>query len=425
MNQIYNKIVLDNGLKIVSHKMPGRESVALGIWINVGGRYEDSKNKGISHFLEHLLFKGTRKFTCRQLKESIEGVGGSLNGFTSEELTCYLVKLPASYLKIGLNILSDMVINPTLPAREIEKEKTVILEELKMYRDLPQSYVYELLDELLWPKQPLGESIIGTVESVSRVNRSALTDFKNKYYTVSNMVISAAGNFEHKDLEQSISKLFSSFKMQGLNGFSKVIESQDKPRLKFFEKATEQTHVALGFKSFRRNHPLKHALGLLHVILGANMSSRLFNEVREKRGLAYEIGTQVKRYQDTGAFIVHAGIDNKKVCDAIQLILKEIKRISKNLVTADEFRRAKEFYVGQLKLGLEDTLEHMLWIGETNATLNRTFSLNEIIAEVERVDRSKICEVAAEIFREDNLNLSLIGPLAGAKTKLYKNLHLG
>jgi len=422
---MYKKKILNNGLKIVTHQMPKRESVALGIWIKVGGRYENSQNKGISHYLEHLLFKGTKNYSCRQLKESIEGIGGSLNGFTSEELTCYLVKVPANHLDIGLNILSDMVLNPSLPAQEIEKERTVILEELKMYRDLPQSYVYELLDELFWPGQPLGQPVIGTVESVNSINRKALSDFQQQHYTASNIAVSASGNLDYSKLEGKVAKIFSHFKPSGINTFQKVVEKQDKPGSKFLFKETEQTHMALGFRSFRREHPLKHALGILHIILGGNMSSRLFNEVREKRGLAYEIGTSVKRFQDTGAFIVHAGIDNNKVCQAVSLILKELKKTKKNLISPDEFKRSKEFYIGQLKLALEDTLEYMLWIGETTSLLNRTFSLQEIIAEVNRVKREDVREAASRIFTDANLNFSLIGPLKETEDKIREGLYIG
>ena len=421
---MYNKSILGNGLKIIAHRMPARHSVSLGIWIKVGGRYENNSNKGIAHFLEHLLFKGTKNYSCRKLKESIEGVGGSLNGFTSEELTCYLVKMPGVYLEKALNILSDMVIRPTLPAVEIKKEKPVILEELKMYRDLPQSYVYELLDELLWPEQPLGAPIIGTVDSVSRMSRKDIGSFKEDYYTASNMVISAAGELDEEKLKERVAKIFSRLPKKRENIFLKVKERQDEIGLKVFYKETEQTHMALGFRSFKRGHPLRHALGLLHIILGANMSSRLFDEVREKRGLAYEIGTAVKRFYDTGAFLVHAGIDNSKVYSAIPLILKELSKTKDGLVTNDEFKRAKEFYTGQLKLGLEDTMEHMLWIGETTATLDRTYSLGEIIAEVNSVSRADIREVARKLFRNDNLHLSLIGPLKGAEDKIRKQLIL-
>ncbi|MDI6606695.1 MAG: pitrilysin family protein, partial [Candidatus Omnitrophota bacterium] len=289
MTQSYQKSALDNGLKLVSYNMPQRQSLALGIWIKVGGRFEDAGNKGISHFLEHLLFKGTKKYSCRKIKESIEGVGGTLNAFTSEEVTCYLVKLPAAYQDLALDILSDMVLNPSLPAEEVEKERTVILEEIKMYKDLPQSYVHELLEGLLWPGQPLGMNIAGTFESVAGIKREEISLFRENHYTAPNIVISAAGLLEHEQLLEKIKGMFSSPAKKQLNQFLPAKDKQAKPQLKILHKETEQSHLALGFHSLRRDHPLRYALSLLHIILGANMSSRLFNEVREKRGLAYEI----------------------------------------------------------------------------------------------------------------------------------------
>ncbi len=425
MNPAYKKAVLDNGLKFVSHSMPQRQSLALGIWIKAGGRFENQKNKGVFHFLEHLLFKGTKKYSCRKIKESIEGVGGGLNGFTSEELTCYLVKIPARYLDLALDILSDMVLNPSLPEEELEKERGVILEEIKMYKDLPQSYVHELLDELLWPGQPLGLSIAGSIESVSGIKRPDIFSFKEDYYTAANIIVSAAGLLEHDALLEKINKIFAPCAKKELNKFLPVKEAQAKPQLKIFNKQTEQTHLAMGFHGcLKRDHPLKHALGLLHIILGANMSSRLFDEVREKRGLAYEIGTQVRLFKDTGAFIVRAGIDNRKVSDTIEVILNELARISSELVEEDEFRRAKEFYLGQLMLSLEDTQDHMLWIGESTASLDRTYTLEEAIAEVNKVALEDIRKVASHVFKENLLSLALIGPLQNQEKKIYARLHL-
>ncbi len=422
MTELYKKTILDNGLKIIAHQMSGKKSLGLGIWINIGGRYESSKNKGMAHFLEHLLFKGTKKYSCRKLKESIEGKGGALNGFTSEELTCYLVKVPCQYLEGALDVLSDMVINPALLDEDIEKEKTVILEEIKMYKDLPQSYVYELLDELLWPGQALGSPIIGTEESVSKVQRDDLASFKRESYTPSNIVVSAAGNLDYERLAKAVTKFFSSLKKETINTFLKAQEKQGIPQFKALHKDTEQTHLAMGFHSLKREHPLKHALGILHIILGANMSSRLFNEVREKRGLAYEIGTAVKRFSDTGAFIVHAGIDNRKVVETIKLISKELEKAKDTLVTKDEFLRAKEFYAGQLMLSLEDSLDHMLWIGETTAVLDKTYSLEDIIDEVNSVKREDVRQVAQAVFKKEKLNLSLIGPIKPIEEKIRKEI---
>jgi predicted Zn-dependent peptidase len=422
---VYKKVKLDNGLRIITHSMPKRHSVAVGIWIKVGGRYESEEHKGIAHFLEHLVFKGSKKYSCRKLKESIEGVGGSLNGFTSEEMTCYLAKLPERHLNLGLEILSDMAMNPKLMQEEIDKERTVILEEIKMYKDLPQSYVHELLDELLWPKHALGMPIAGTAESVSRINRENMSSFQKKHYTSSNMVVSVAGNLEHDKLTKKVRTIFSGVKTKHIDEFSAVKEEQKLPQFKLLAKETEQTHLSLGFHAFKREHPLRHALGLLHVILGANMSSRLFNELREKRGLAYEIGTNIRRFQDTGAFIVHAGIDNHKVEEAIMLILKELEKIKYKLVSTDEFRRAKDFYLGQLTLALEDALDHMLWIGEYTTALDKTYTLEQVIKEVNRVKCQDIQEAAKNIFQESHLNLALIGPLKDSEQNITNQLHIG
>ena len=422
---MYKKTLLDNGLKIVACPMSQRQSLALGIWINIGGRYESQENKGMSHFLEHLLFKGTKNYSCRQIKESIEGVGGYLNAFTSEELTCYLVKIPARHMKLALDILSDMVLRPRLCAKEMKKERTVILEEIKMYKDQPHSYVYELLDGLLWPKQPLGEPIIGSAETVSAMTRPQISDFKSAHYTAGNIVVSAGGAFDYGLLSKYVQGKFSHLAKGAANIFVKVKEEQAKPALNLFAKDTEQTHMALGFHALRRDHPLRHAMGMLHVVLGGNMSSRLFHEVREKRGLAYEIGTQVKRYNDTGAFLVHAGIDNRKVPETTRLIMRELGICKRALVTASEFKRAKEFYLGQLLLALEDTMDHMLWIGETTATMNKTYTLKDIIREVNKVNVGDLREVARKVFRDDKLNLALIGPIKSQESDIFSELRVG
>ena len=422
---MYKRQDLSNGLKIITKRLDHVHSVSLGIWLNIGSRYELPKQKGISHFMEHLLFKGSKKYSCRKIKESVEGVGGALNGFTSEEHTCYLVKIPHRYLSSALDILSDMVINPCLKAGDIEKEKTVVLEELKMYRDLPQSYVYELLDELLWPQQALGSPVIGTVETVNNISRKVLKSFQSDHYTSSNIVISAAGRLDDDLLVKKVSAIFSPLKNARLNTFIKAQQQQVKPQLKIFNKETEQTHMALGFHALKRDHSLRHAQAILHIILGANMSSRLFNEVREKRGLAYEIGTGIKRFADTGVFLVHAGIDNHKVSDCLGLIFQELGKTLKVLVTKDEFKRAKEFYLGQLSLALEDTMEYMLWMGESVACLDKVYSLEQIIAEVNKVHPEDVRTVARQIFKNEIINLALIGPLEKDQKQIYSKLNLG
>jgi predicted Zn-dependent peptidase len=317
-----------------------------------------------------------------------------------------------------------MVINPILAGEDLENERTVILEEIKMYRDLPQSYVHDLLDELLWPDHPLGMSIVGYAESVQKMSRQSMLFFKDSYYAPVNITVSACGKIDHRGLVKSQKNIFSQGRTGAAATSPAICENQARPQLKIFPKDTEQTHLALGFHGLKRDHRLKHALGLLHVILGANMSSRLFEEIREKRGLAYEIGTQVRRFQDTGAFLVHAGIDNHKVTEAIRLILQELSKIKNELVTSDEYNRAKEFYLGQLSLALEDTLDHMLWIGESTAALDKTYALNDIIKEAGKVKRQDIRAVARSIFKEQGLNLALIGPLEDKTKEIESQLQL-
>ncbi len=419
---MYNKTILNNGVRVVTHSNKEAQSLAMGIWVATGNRNEVPEYLGISHYLEHLVFKGTKNYSCQQIKESIEGKGGSINAFTGEEATCYLVKLPAKYLDLALDIISDMVLNPVLPEAEIEKERTVILEEIKMYKDLPQSYVYELLDELLWPEQPLGRSILGTVESVNRIQKQDLAGYRNRYYTSPNIVISAAGKINHAGFARKAREKFSGLKEASRNVFAPAYIEQSAPQSRIFPKETEQTHFVLGFHGFSREHKLKYALGLLNVILGGNSSSRLFDQIREKRGLAYEIGTGIKRLKDTGAFVVHAGVDNNKVLETLRLIFVQLKRAKTEKVSQSEFNRAREFYLGQLMLALEDPMDQMLWIGESTTSLDKTYSLQQVIREVNKVKIGDLKLAAELIFKKENLNLALIGPLKASEEHIKKEI---
>lgn len=407
---MYEKSILENGLRLVTHKMPERNSVALGIWIGVGGRYEEKANKGMAHLIEHLSFKGTKHYTAKQIKEKIEGVGGSLNAFTSEEFTCYLAKIISKHLPLALEVLSSMIVEPLFALKDLEKEKAVILEEIKMYRDLPQAYVNELLDELLWPGHPLGMNLAGTIESVMGLSQGRVFDFQKKFYQPKNIVVAVSGDIEHTKIRKSLEGIFSKSKAKEPTGSLKADSSQDKARSKFFYKDTEQSHLAIGYHSYKRDHPHRHSLGLLNIILGANMSSRLFNEVREKKGLAYEIGTHPRYFYDTGAFFIHAGVDNKKVPAAIATIFKEMAKITKEPVTKSEFSRAKEFYTGQLLMSLEDTLDHMAWMGEQEMSLRRIKSAQEIMAEINKVGIEDLKKTAGDIFKMRKVSVAIIGP---------------
>ncbi|MFH1655302.1 MAG: pitrilysin family protein [Candidatus Omnitrophota bacterium] len=423
---MYKKTVLDNGLRIVTYQMPKRLTVSLGVWIGTGGRYENQQNKGAAHFLEHLIFKGSKKYSNRAIKESIEGVGGSLNGFTSEELTCYLAKVPSRYLNLSLSILSDVVLNPLLKIQDLEKERPVIMEEIRMYKDLPQHIVVEALDEIMWPDHPLGMSIAGTLESIGKMTNNQISGFKNNYYLASNIVIAACGALEHNKLVSLSKKIFTDKTSPKKDfSFQKVSIAQDEPKIKLVNKDIEQTHLAIGLHGLKRDHKDSHALGLLNVILGANMSSRLFHEVREKRGLAYAISSYVKRYYDTGAFVVHAGTDNLKFIETIEVILNELKKIKNPRVKITELNRAKEYYIGQLTMALEETLEHMVWIGESTMSLNKIYTFDQVLKEVKKIKTDDLLRVANTLFRNDRINLALVGPTAEkAKEKIQDLFNL-
>jgi predicted Zn-dependent peptidase len=410
-----SRTVLDNGLKVMADPMDHMESVAIGMWIRSGGRYEAKAASGISHILEHLLFKGTKTRDMKAIKQEIEGRGGSFNGFTSEENTCYLVKLLAKDAELGIDILSDMVLNPRLDPAELAKEKDVIAEEINMYKDIPSHYVHEILAEMMWPDQPLGMPLAGTVESVRSITRDEVSAYKDRYYNPKNMLLIATGNVAAGDLSAKASKYLGSARPGDVSGYSKAVISQKRPGLSIHTKETEQTHIALGIHSTDRFHPDKHVLGLLNILLGANMSSRLFHIVRDEMALCYEISSSVRRYEDCGAFVVGAGVDQKKLVRAVEVVLAEIGRMRTDPVGAEELKRAKEYYKGQLLFALEDTMSRMLWLGEKVLAGEEELDPAAILSKVDKVRPEDVVRVAASIFRDEHLNLAVIGPVKNEK----------
>lgn len=419
---MYDITTLKNGLRIVSLNMPAMKSVSIGIWVAAGGRFENKSNNGISHLLEHLVFKGTKNRTVRRIKEDIEGIGGSLNAFTSEEYTCYLAKVTGKHLALAVDVLSDMILYPLLNERDLKKEKIVVCEEIRMYHDLPMQYVHELLQELLWPNQPLGMNLTGTEETVNSITRADLLRFRRKYYNPANIVISVCGDVNNKVLIKEVEKRFSKIAKAVKNSFSKSGTIQKKQGFDFYFKETEQTHLCLGLPVFGRGHPDRYVLTLLNIILGGNMSSRLFQEVREKRGLAYDIHSSLSRYKETGAFVVSAGVENKQVFQTISVIMKVLNKIKKDLVSLAEFRRAKDFCTGQLLMALEGTSHHMSWMGEQLISRDRVKTQAQVLKAIEQVSREDLLRVADFIFKDKALNLAVIGP---TKEKTIKKIKGG
>ena len=408
---MYGITRLDNGIRVVTYNMPRASSAAIGVWVAVGSRYENSLVSGISHFIEHLLFKGTKKRSAGEIKKSIEGKGGSLNGFTGDEFTCYLCKVLAKDLRLGLDVLADMVSDPLLKANDIERERRVICEEIKMYFDLPNYHVNELLNELLWPGQPLGRLISGTVETVSRIKRPDIKRYMERFYIPRNIIVSVCGAITHGDVLKWCRKYLVKKSEEKRIPFQKAKILQAKPRFNFYHQQTKQIHIALGFHSFSRLHPERYALDLLNVVLGANMSSRLFEQVREKRGLAYAIRSEAQKHQDTGAFVINMGVENGKSARALDVVLRELDKTCRTEVSKEELNRAKEFLKGQLLLGLEDSVNYMLWIGEKLLTLKRVPDINEILKKIDSVSSQDLKNVAKKIFTSRHLSLALIGTL--------------
>ena len=407
----YQWTTLPGGLGVVVRPMPQAASAAIGVWVRAGGRYESSDLAGISHFIEHLVFKGTRTRSCEALKQAIEGVGGLLNAFTAEEFTCYLAKVPSRHVGRAITILSDMVLHPAFRARDIDREREVILEEIRMYEDTPAQYVHELFNQLLWPNHPLGHLLAGTVGSVRRITHTDLTAYWKRFYHPRHMLVSGAGAMQGDAAVRQLRRAFGRAGTGTLQRMSPAPRPQRGPQVRLLNKKTEQTHVCLGTPALSRAHRLRFAMELVHVLLGANMSSRLFHEVREKRGLVYEIGTHIKRYKDTGAFVIYAGCDAAKLPTMIETVMGELRRLKRERVRAAELRRAKEFYTGQLTMGLEDTMDHMCWMGEQAITVGRVGRPEDVISSIERVTAAQIQQVARLLFQAGHLYMAAIGPI--------------
>lgn len=412
---------LQNGLKVVTVPMHDRASVAVAVWIRTGSRFEPGRLNGISHFLEHMLFKGTKKRTTRQIKEAVEGVGGVLNAFTSEECTCYFAKLLEEHFSVAFDVLSDMVANASLSGEEFKKEKTVILEEIKMYRDLPSQHVHDMMGELLWPDQPLGRPIAGTIESVEKLSRADLAAYKRRYYHPANIVVSVSGPVTHDEVMERAREVFEPLTGNPVSKFEKARNRQAKPRFRFQEKQTEQTHFVAGFHGLSRSDADRYKLGLLNVILGANMSSRLFEEVREKKGLAYEIRSGTSFYEDAGSITISAGVETSKAPQAMRIILRELDKLKRKPVSVAELTRAKDYFMSQLTLGLEDTLDHLLWVCDRAMFREELPDKEKIREQIEEVLPKDIQTMARRLFLTEGLNLTLVGPVNSGMQKKIQN----
>jgi predicted Zn-dependent peptidase len=413
---MYNRTLLDNELNVISSEMKNMSSVSLGVWVGVGGRYESREKSGISHLVEHMLFKGTPSRSTKQLKQAVEGVGGSFNGFTSDEATCYMVKVPEKHMELGLDVLSDMVLRAKIDKTDLAREKFVIYEEIKMYRDQPSEHVLELLAGLMWPDDALGRPLTGTVRTVEATTREDIINFRDEYYHSGNISVIAAGNVDHKRLLAASEKQFSRGAGCRKKGFRPPELTAKGLGVKFSRGSTKQAHIAMGFYCMATDEKERFSSKLMSVILGGNMSSRLFEHLREDQGLCYDISSVYKKHSDAGEVQIHAGVDNEKVVRSLTSIVDEIERISGELVSNGELSRAKEYMKGQFLLGIEGTSSRMLWLGDRFVVHNNIPDVKRVLKRIDDVRRQDIRASARNIFSSGAVNLALISRI-GEKEK--------
>ncbi|MCE9615571.1 MAG: insulinase family protein [Lentisphaerae bacterium] len=420
------KTVTKSGLRVVTSAMPHVQSVAFGLWVGVGSRYEPDALSGISHFTEHLLFKGTKSRSPRDISTAIEGRGGYLNAFTGEENTCYYARVGFDQTDTALDVLTDMYVNSVFAPAEIAKERGVIVEEIMMYRDQPRHMVQELLAENLWPGHPLGRPIIGTPESLAGMKQSTFRRFVGEQYVPVNTVAAFAGKVDHAECVEKVERLLGRRRASGrARAFQPVRAHLMPKRAVFQQKDIEQTHLALGIRLFGHRDERRHALKLLSAVLGENMSSRLFQIVREKHGLAYSVQSHVQLFQDSGALTVSAGLDRKRKARALELIVRELQRLKEKPIGAAELRRAKDYIVGQIRLALESTSQQMMWAGENVLTRGRFIPPEETIAKLEAVTSVEILALARAVLREANVSLAIISPDLGEPEQRRMRATLG
>ena len=421
---MYKTMQSKNGLRVIVSPMEQRTSVSLGIWIGIGGRYEPGEKSGISHIVEHMLFKGTHSRSAKDLKEAIEGVGGAFNGFTSDEVTCYMVKVPVKYLELGMDILSDMVLNARFDENDLVREKFVVCEEIKMYRDQPAEHVLDVLGGIMWPGNALGRSLTGTITTVKGFTREELIKFKEDSYHPGNIAIVAAGEVDPKKVFKCAEEKFRNRKKGKMPSFNPPKVDQKRNRMKVSTGGTKQVHIAMGFHAMDGGVRERFAMKLMNVILGGNMSSRLFEELREKYGLCYDISSSYKRHSDAGEIQIHAGVDNRKSLRSVIAILDELKKIKDLGVTDDELARAKEYTKGQFLLAIEGTSTRMMWLGDRLMVHKRIPEVKDVLKQIDGVTSSEVHKICEKIFQASLINLAIVGKLSDRdKNKLTKELN--
>ncbi len=408
----FNKKILPNGLRLITIPMPSFESATVLVMAGAGSRYETKKNNGISHFLEHMAFKGTQKRpSAMHIASSIDGIGGEFNAFTGKETTGYYIKAQNSHLELCLDILSDMLQNMLLDEKEIEKEKGVIIEEINMYEDTPMRKIGDIYENLLYGDTPLGWDIAGEKDIIRSITREDFMDYMGSLYSAHNLTVVVAGGIDEEKVKKLIDTYFGSMKRFDIKKYDPIKESQSGPALYLKDKKTEQIHVAIGVRTVPVDHPDEYPLSVLASILGGGMSSRLFEEVREKRGLAYYVRTHSDHYMDAGSLTTLAGVDINRVDQAVEVIMEIYKKVfSGELdITPEELTKAKEYLKGHLVLELEDSRSVANFYAHQELTEKTIENPDDMLTSIEKVTKEQIIEAGKKYFVNEGLNLALIG----------------
>ncbi len=405
----YQKSILDNGVKVITERIPYLNSVSIGVWVTIGSRDEKPSENGISHFIEHLLFKGTEKRTAFDIAKEIDSVGGTLNAFTGREYTCFYAKVIDKNLPLAIDLLSDIFLNSIMDIKDVERERMVILQEIKMTEDIPDDYIHDLFNRVCWGDHPLGFPIFGTSELVQSFQRDQIYNYFKENYQPDRIIICAAGSLEHQEVVDRVGMSFGNIPKS--NNIRERVKPSSISTINVWKRDLEQVHFCLGTRGLQYNHSLRFASYVLNTILGGGMSSRLFQEIRENRGLAYTVYSYLPTYVDTGLVVVYAGTDESSCEEVIKLTLKEFDRLKTESFKDGELETAKQQLKGNLLLSLESSDNMMTRLAKNEIYFNTYLPVESILKGIDDVDESMVKELARNLFDENFFCLTILGPV--------------
>jgi predicted Zn-dependent peptidase len=408
---MYRKDTLTNGIRVVSETLPKSRSVSIGVWVKVGSRHEPEEISGTSHFIEHLFFKGTEKRTAKDIAIEMDSIGGEMNAFTSQETTTYYAKVVDEHLPVAIDILSDILLHSKFDPREMEKERKVILEEIKGVEDTPDDYIHELFTNTVWAGNSLGRPILGTRETIKALKHKDIVSYIDNYYSPKEIVISVAGNFEHARLIELLNASFGKLARGGIA--KKEVTPDFTQAIAVKKKQLEQVQICIGCKGMQYTHEDRFVISALNTVMGNSMSSRLFQEIREQNALAYSIYSYVTSYRDTGLLTVYAGADPSNALEVIRLVIKEFRKIKDEGITPAEEARVRT-QIKEACLSLESSTSHMSRLARQEIYFGKYLSMDDIIKGVEKVTAEQVQRLAGQLFTRENISLTILGPLSKA-----------